>query len=90
MKELLLQLDEEHFVLDLREPITTAPALEGFSSVLVDSHTLEIGINRSKDINEIFEELNKLGIRIKSMRNKSSRLEQLFVSLLNTPTSQSD
>lgn len=82
MKELLLKLDREMFVLDSRESLREAPVLNGFPSRLIDEHTLEVGLDRSQDINEVFEELNRQGIRVKSMRNKSNRLEQLFVSLV--------
>ncbi|MGA0807074.1 MAG: ABC transporter ATP-binding protein, partial [Pseudohongiellaceae bacterium] len=36
-------------------------------------------------LNEVFTQLTAQGIRVKSMRNKSNRLEQLFVSLLQKP-----
>lgn len=83
MKLLLQKLDREYFLLDTHEPLQEAPSLEGFSCRLEDSHTLEVGIDRSQDLNGVFSQLQAQNIPIKSMKNKSNRLEQLFVSLLN-------
>ena len=82
MKELLLKLDREHFVLDTRNALSDVPVLDGFTVEMLDSHTLEVGIERTQDLNKVFEQLDRQGVQIKSMRNKSNRLEQLFVSLL--------
>ncbi|MDR2212395.1 MAG: ABC transporter ATP-binding protein [Pseudomonadales bacterium] len=85
MKELLQTLNQELFVFDTFTPLQQAPELTGFSATLVDETTLEIGLRRDQNLNQIFEQLSALGISVKSMRNKSNRLEQLFVSLLHKP-----
>src|SRR5690606_10236956 len=84
-KELLRKLDRETFVLDCRDAVQDAPALNGFQVTRVDDYTLEVGLERGQDLNEVFAELDRSGIRIKSMRNKSNRLEQLFVAPVRTP-----
>ena len=85
MKHLLQTLHQEYFVFDTFDPLAAAPELPGFDVRLVDETTLEVGVDRGQSLNEVFERLSALGIRIKSMRNKSNRLEQLFVSLLKKP-----
>ncbi len=85
MKKLLLKLRREFFVLDLREPLLEAPMLEGVTTELLDDHSLEVGLDQGQDLNMVFAELDRLGLKVKSMRNKSNRLEQLFVSLLQKP-----
>ena len=40
-------------------------------------------MDRDQDINQLFAALSALGIEIASMRNKSNRLEEMFVSLLS-------
>lgn len=85
MKQLLQTLNQELFVLDTFAALEHAPALPGFEVQLVDEHTLEVNVNRQQTLNEIFAALSAQGIGIKSMRNKSNRLEQLFVSLLQKP-----
>jgi ABC-2 type transport system ATP-binding protein len=56
--------------------------LPGFDVTLKDETTLEVGMTREQDLNQIFALLSNQNISVKSMRNKSNRLEQLFVSLL--------
>ncbi len=83
MKELLQTLNQEIFVLDTFNHITQVPVLPGFEVKLVDETTLEISLHKQQNLNQVFEQLTSHNISVKSMRNKSNRLEQLFVSLLN-------
>ncbi len=83
MKQLLQTLNQELFVLDTFESMLSPPDLPGFTVNMVDEHTLEVGLDRKQSLNEVFDQLSAQQVRIKSMRNKSNRLEQLFVSLLN-------
>ena len=85
MKALLRKLHKELFVLDIRSDLTEAPALNGFECKLLDSSTLEVGLDSNQNLNDVFAELAGLNIQVKSMRNKSNRLEQLFISLLRKP-----
>ena len=82
MKDLLSRLDVQGFVLDLEEPLEKEPAIDGFELRLEDSSTLVTAINKDKSINGLFDELNKLGIKVKSMRNESNRLEELFIEMI--------
>jgi ABC-2 type transport system ATP-binding protein len=80
---LLGKLDIETFVLDLRQPITQPPVLEGAEIVLRDSTTLEASMPKSRSLNRLFRVLEEQGIEVTSMRNKANRLEELFVRLVN-------
>jgi len=84
MKELIKKLDRETFVFDfgieLKENIKF---LSGFNTKQIDSTTVEIEISQNQSLNEIFAILNKNKIEVKSMRNKSNRLEELFVSMVD-------
>ncbi|MEE9351447.1 MAG: ABC transporter ATP-binding protein [Thiotrichaceae bacterium] len=82
MKELLNRLDTETFLLDTREPVTSLPDSDDFTLRQRDDTTLEVTINKSRSLNVMFEYFTKNNIRIISMRNRSNRLEQLFVELL--------
>jgi len=88
MKTLLQTLSQELFVFDTYDNLCMAPVLNGFDAHLADETTLEIGVKKGQDLNEVFSQLSALNIRIKSMRNKSNRLEQLFVSLLKNPEAE--
>jgi ABC-2 type transport system ATP-binding protein len=82
MKQLLTQLQMETFVLDLRDPLEQLPELPGHSLHLVDEFTLEAEISKQQGVNRLFKDLTELGIEVLSMRNKTNRLEQLFVHLV--------
>jgi ABC-2 type transport system ATP-binding protein len=83
MKSLLSKLDQETIVFDI-DSITHAPELDAFTCRLIDDHTLEVDVKKSQLINDIFSQLNGQNINVRSMRNKSNRLEELFVSLVGS------
>ena len=82
MQELLRKLDVQGFVLDLEDPLEAAPSIDGFPLKLKDSLTLVTAINKDKSINNLFDELNNHNIKVKSMRNESNRLEELFIDMI--------
>jgi ABC-2 type transport system ATP-binding protein len=82
MKALLKQLHKEVFILDVRDVISPDIEIEGFQVRYVDEHMMELVLMKGTSLNEVFAALNKQGLVITSMRNKSNRLEELFVSLL--------
>lgn len=81
MKGLLSKLTVETFILDLaldgREPF-----LSGYNWQLNDNHSLEVEVQKEQGLNNVFAQLNEQGVRVLSMRNKSNRLEELFVTLV--------
>ncbi|KJG10445.1 ABC transporter ATP-binding protein [Photobacterium kishitanii] len=82
MKALLSQLELETFILDI-DTITATPTLDVGLCRLVDSTTLEVDLNKGDDLNRVFTALTAQGVVVRSMRNKSNRLEELFVNLVN-------
>ncbi len=82
MKNLLTQLQMETFILDLKTPIDALP--ESLPDCLrrIDSTTLEVDITHNESINYLFAELSRYGIEVLSMRNKTNRLEQLFMHIV--------
>lgn len=82
MKALLKTLHVETFLLDLKDTLATAPGLVGYPVRLVDDHTLEVQVEKSQGITELFRQLSAVGIEVLSLRNKTNRLEELFVSLV--------
>ncbi|MFC1776614.1 ABC transporter ATP-binding protein [Pseudomonadota bacterium] len=87
MKSLLGTLEVENFVLDVREPLTVVPQIEGVEFKLRDQFTLEVSLPKQKSLNVVFSVLDSLGVRVLSMRNKANRLEELFLRLVDTGTS---
>ncbi len=84
MKSLLSSLNVETFVLDLREPLEVLPAfnLPGITLKQVDPKTIELSLQKNDSLNDAFGILSQHGVLISSMRNKSNRLEELFVGLV--------
>lgn len=83
MKDLLRQLHTETFVLDSRSVLPETVQFADFKVLRVDDHTLEVEVDKDQDVNGIFAALSELGVGISSMRNKTNRLEEMFVSLLS-------
>ena len=82
MKKLIAELDSQVFILDTPNEIKTKPEITIDDALIhrIDAHSFEVKVPSGKLINEVFEELDKQGIKISSMRNKTNRLEQLFLS----------
>ncbi len=80
MKSLLASMQNETFILDLRQNQVQKIELPGFKVVQPDERTLEITVPRDRSINEIFTQLTQAGIEVMSLRNKANRLEELFVA----------
>ena len=82
MKRLLAKLDSETFVLDVTAAPEPLPQLADITLRRVDEHTLEAEMPRTSDLNALFAALTANGIKVTSMRNKTNRLEELFVRLV--------
>jgi ABC-2 type transport system ATP-binding protein len=82
MRALLAKLDVEGFLFDIDGELPAQlPVIEGTTITAVDGHTLDVDMPRAMDLNRVFEALNTAGVRVRSMRTKSNRLEELFVRL---------
>lgn len=79
MKALLAKLETEIFLLDLSEhrPLV----IDGYPFKWVDETTIEVEVNRKQGLNNLFQQLSSQHIEVLSMRNKSNRLEELFMQL---------
>ncbi|MDX9687439.1 ABC transporter ATP-binding protein [Halopseudomonas formosensis] len=82
MRSLLKMLQVETFLLDCKEALASAPQLEGYPCELIDEHTLEVQVDREQGMTRLFAELSARGVEVLSLRNKSNRLEELFLRLV--------
>jgi ABC-2 type transport system ATP-binding protein len=82
MSAVLRKLQKETFVLSLRNALNEAPQLDGFDVVLRDDGDLEVAVEAKRDLNDLFARLSAEGIAVSSLRNKSNRLEELFIGLV--------
>lgn len=82
MRLLLSRMDTQTVLLDLAQPLAHNPALQGFSTRRIDEHTLEVVVSCDTNISELFGALAMKNISVTSMRNKTNRLEELFIRLV--------
>lgn len=78
---LLKQLEMETLILHLDRPLVIPPSLLNFTSKLLDHSTLEVCLNKEQNISDLFHELSDHQLKVLSMRNKTNRLEELFLNL---------
>ncbi|OOF60228.1 ABC transporter ATP-binding protein [Rodentibacter myodis] len=84
MKSLLAKLETEVFVLDLQNvPQTKSLVIAHYPYQWVDENTLEVEVQRSQGLTNLFAQLTAQNIEVLSMRNKSNRLEELFLKMAN-------
>lgn len=86
MASLLARLNVDHFVFDLAEPLTAVPIIDGYQIDSISDKTLNVAVPKQYGLNRLFAELNNLNIKVLSLKNKSNRLEQLFMDLIDTKT----
>ena len=81
MKSLLAKIQKETFILDIASssPVTQ---IDGFDVRRVDDVSIEVDIDKSEGLNQLFSQLNSMDVQVLSMRNKANRLEELFVTLV--------
>ena len=84
MIDLLKQLKQETFVLSLEDNLKKDSNLNEFSYTLIGGNQLEVLVDEDHSINDLFELLNREKIKVSSLRNKSNRLEELFMRLVHS------
>ena len=82
MRQLLNRMNSHTLVLDLVRPLAALPTLPGFTACRIDDLTLEVEVPRDAHINTLFAALSAQGIEVGSLRNKTNRLEELFIGLV--------
>ena len=83
MKKLLTKLNKETFVLYVDGNLENLPDTSEYVLKCVDSTTIEAEIVKGQSLNALFDILSKQNIKILSMRNKTNRLEELYVGLVH-------
>ncbi len=82
MSTILRRFKGEVFILSLDRQLTNADALQGFKVKLREDCELEVSVGEDSNLNELFAALSEQGIVVTSLRNKSNRLEELFMRLV--------
>lgn len=79
---LLRRLQTQTLVLDLAAPCTELPQINGVAARAPTPETLELDLPHGHAVNDVFTQLSAQGIRVTSLRNKTHRLEELFLRLV--------
>lgn len=82
MNSLLGSLQHQTFVFNSKNRIAQLPQIEGFKMHLIDATTFELQVSNQISLNEVFKVLDQHHIAVHSMRNKTNRLEELFMDLI--------
>jgi ABC-2 type transport system ATP-binding protein len=82
VKNLLKSLCHQTFIFNTLQPIEVLPEMDSFTTALIDNYTFELRVDNQWSLNDVFAELSKRGLKIASMRNKTNRLEELFLDLI--------
>ena len=80
---LLEKLKQETYVLDLAEPLDQLPDEHPPGWRLKSPATLEVDMPKGSDVNRIFAQLDRHHIVVRGMRNKTNRLERLFLEMVD-------
>ncbi len=80
MKNILSKLQYETFIFDL-ESCENNPEIVGYDYYYEDDTTLVVVVQRHQGVNDIFKQLNDQEVKVLSLRNKSNRLEELFLKI---------
>ena len=81
MQNVLKKLKTEVFILNTEKPLDKAPEIDGYATALKSPQEIEITVSQEQGVNDAFTTLQASGVKVLSMRNKNSRLEELFLDL---------
>ncbi len=83
MSDLLARVNKDHFILDLEKPLSELPKIEGYEFEFTGYKTLDVTVPKGRNLTVLFQELSEKNITVISLKNKTNRLEQLFMDLVN-------
>ncbi|MBC8227841.1 MAG: ABC transporter ATP-binding protein [Gammaproteobacteria bacterium] len=81
MSNVLSKLKIEIFILNIKNPLEKPPIINGYEAKLNKPKEIEINVKQGQSLNDVFIQLKELGIEVLSMRNKTNRLEELFIEM---------
>ncbi len=89
MRELLGQLEQNAFLFETQDAITTEQlkqAQNGFPFEFYNEHTLHLEIPKGTKLNQVLLHLNSIGLVLHSVQPEANQLETLFVKLTQKPS----
>lgn len=88
VKQLISKLNYVTLILDTLEPVTPAQIalMRDLAVKSIDENTLELSLKPGETVNDPVRLMTKIGIQIANIRNSGSRLEEVFVNLIEKGT----
>ncbi|MGK2848731.1 MAG: ABC transporter ATP-binding protein [Minisyncoccota bacterium] len=85
VQELLGTMAMTTLVFDLETPLpeATEKLLEDFGVRKVNQETIEMTVHKGESLTEAIIALSRLDVRVRSVRNKTNRLEEFFLQQIN-------
>ncbi len=90
MKSLINRLNVQTMIFDIKSPLDKPLHLPDFTHRMVDETSLEVEIHRGQSINDLIGSLSEQQVIIHGMRNKTNRLEELFMHLVSQNKNKSE
>lgn len=87
---LLSRLNTHSFILDVDASGAMPTTVKGFDLRQLGPDQLETDVRRDQSITQLVQALADAGIRVRSLKNKANRLEELFIDLLHQDVSTVD
>jgi len=83
-RKLLSKLDKEVIIIDTKQEVTEIPSdlVKKYEAKKIEDNEIELTILNKYSMNEVFNDLTHFKIDVSSFRNKTNRLEQLFINLI--------
>ncbi len=81
MREFIDDLNIQTYIFDLENALLEAPKLAPFTSRLIEPKIIEVDLMTEQHLNDLFNILAVRNIQVNSVRNKSNRLEEIFIRL---------
>jgi len=83
MTDLLSRISKDYFILNLEKALLKVPDIKGYEFELIEPKVLHVGVSKEQSLNQLFQQLTVKQINVLSLKNKTNRLEQLFMDLVN-------
>jgi|SRR3989344_3296305 len=83
IKELLVDHGSETLIFDIEHemPALDLGSLAPFRPTMIEEHALQLTVSPERNLNAAISALDRLGVSVKSLRNRQNRLEELFLTL---------
>ena len=81
IRSILGKMQRETFVADVEGDVSSLETLHAFDAQAVDENTIEFSIESGQLLHDALLAFDRAGLKLRSMRNKSNRLEEFFIHL---------